>query len=166
MYSADLYKVKHHSGRILGPLDAERVRLLILKNQIPGVELAKVHPDGAWEDINRIPEIAEMLFANASGKLGSSTTLKSEQSSYRPILSPTHAQFAPTVVLAQSVAPEPPKSEAELAGTISMQSRKPQGEERTEGEDRTVLAKSEEVLHEDIEPTLLDSSPLMIVGNL
>lgn len=166
MYSAALYKVKHHSGRILGPLDAERVRLLILKKQITGVELAKVHPDGVWEDINRIPEIAEMLFANASGSLSSSTTLKSEQSSYRPILSPTHAQFAPTVVLPQPMELKPPKEEPEPAGTISMQSSEPPKDERAEGEDRTVLAKAEEVSDEELEPTLLDTSPLMLDGNL
>lgn len=92
--------MKHHSGRILGPLDLERLKKLVLKNQITGVELAKEYPDGIWQDINRIPDIADLLFRNASGTLeNSQSSLKSEQSSYRPILSPTREQMAPTVVL-------------------------------------------------------------------
>ncbi len=98
--------MKHHSGRVLGPLDLERLKKLILKNQITGVELAKEYPNGLWQDINRIPELAELLYRNASGTLDATHTLKSEQSSYRPILSPTREQFAPTIVL-PSAAPEP-----------------------------------------------------------
>jgi tetratricopeptide (TPR) repeat protein len=100
VHSGPLFKVKHHSGRILGPLDLERLKKLVLKNQITGVELAKEYPNGLWQDINRIPELAEVLFRHASGNLDSSKgNLKSDQSSYRPILSPTREQFAPTVVL-------------------------------------------------------------------
>lgn len=36
------YKIKHSSGRVLGPLDLDRVRLLIAKNQIQGIEPARV----------------------------------------------------------------------------------------------------------------------------
>lgn len=108
MHPGPLYRIKHHSGRILGPLDLERIRKLILKNQITGVELAKEYPDGEWQDINRIPDIAELFLRNAAGTLEKSgQALKSEQSSYRPILSPTREQFAPTVVL-PVVEPEPP----------------------------------------------------------
>jgi tetratricopeptide (TPR) repeat protein len=109
VHQGPLYKVKHHSGRILGPLDLERVKKLILKSQITGTELAKEYPVGAWQDINRIPEIAEIIFAHASGALDrTKATLKSDQSSYRPILSPTREQLAPTVVLP---VPEAPKDE-------------------------------------------------------
>lgn len=106
MHSGPLYKVKHHSGRVLGPLDLERLRKLILKDQITGTELAKEYPDGIWQDINRIPDIAELLFQKASGKLGTKATLKSDQSSYRPILSPTREQFAPTIVLPPTDSPD------------------------------------------------------------
>lgn len=100
MHPGPLYKIKHHSGRILGPLDLERIRKLISKNQITGIELAKEYPVGHWQDINRIPDIAELLLRKASGTLEKSgQALKSDQSSYRPILSPTREQFAPTVVL-------------------------------------------------------------------
>lgn len=107
MHSGPLFKVKHQSGRILGPLDLERLKKLILKNQITGIELAKEYPDGLWQDINRIPDLAELLFRHASGTLDSSKgSLKSEQSSYRPILSPTREQFAPTLVLPVTVPDE------------------------------------------------------------
>lgn len=104
MHPNVLYKVKHQSGRILGPLDLERVRKLILKNQITGVELAKEYPLGEWQDINQLPELAEFLLRHAAGTLEKSgAALKSDQSSYRPILSPTREHYAPTVVLSQPV---------------------------------------------------------------
>lgn len=67
--SGQTYKVKLPSGRILGPLTLERVRLLILKNQIIGLETAREYPDGDWQDINLITPIAELLVAHAQGKL-------------------------------------------------------------------------------------------------
>ena len=63
------YKIKLVSGRILGPIDSFRIKRLILKNQIVGKEVARIHPDGEWVDINEISEIAELLLAHASGSL-------------------------------------------------------------------------------------------------
>jgi len=65
--SGQKYKVKLTSGRILGPLDLERVHLLIQKNQIIGTEMARPYPDGDWQDINRISEIAALLISHAGG---------------------------------------------------------------------------------------------------
>ncbi|MCM2322519.1 MAG: tetratricopeptide repeat protein [Oligoflexia bacterium] len=67
--SGKYYKVKLPSGRILGPLDLERIRKLIIKNQITGLEIAREHPVGEWRDINSHPEIAELLVARACGQL-------------------------------------------------------------------------------------------------
>jgi tetratricopeptide (TPR) repeat protein len=69
MGSDQTYKVKLTSGRILGPLNSERVRLLILKNQITGVETAREYPQGEWKDINQIPALRELLFAKLNGSL-------------------------------------------------------------------------------------------------
>lgn len=63
------YKVKLSSGRVLGPIDLDRIRLLILKNQITGVEQAKKYPTGDWANINQFPEIAELLVAKITGAL-------------------------------------------------------------------------------------------------
>ena len=63
------YKVQHSSGRVLGPLDLERVRQLILKNQLLGEELARVYPDGEWTPLAQIPEIGELLLDHAQGVL-------------------------------------------------------------------------------------------------
>lgn len=68
------YKVKLTSGRILGPLDLERVRLLILKRHITGVEQAREDPVGEWQDINRIPELAELIIGYAEGRISKSPT--------------------------------------------------------------------------------------------
>lgn len=66
-----LYKIKLASGRVLGPIALERVRLLISKNHIIGKEIAKVHPSGEWKNINQIPEIADLFVAKADGRLPS-----------------------------------------------------------------------------------------------
>lgn len=63
------YKIKLDNNRILGPLDLERIQLLIQKNQIIGKELAQVLPQGDWQDINQIPEIAELFISKAQGLL-------------------------------------------------------------------------------------------------
>ena len=67
--SPQVYKIKLASGRILGPIDLDRIRLLILKNQVVGTESARVYPTGDWQDINHIPEIAELLVAKIAGLL-------------------------------------------------------------------------------------------------
>ncbi|MGZ3709618.1 MAG: tetratricopeptide repeat protein, partial [Bdellovibrionota bacterium] len=68
------YKIKLASGRILGPLDLERIRLLILKNQITGEETGREYPQGDWKSINAIPEIADLIVARASGDLHKEST--------------------------------------------------------------------------------------------
>jgi Tfp pilus assembly protein PilF len=72
---AQTYKVKLESGRVLGPLDLERIRLLVLKNQIVGKELARVYPRGDWLKITSIPEISSILLARAAGRLTKDSTL-------------------------------------------------------------------------------------------
>ncbi|MEO5970645.1 MAG: tetratricopeptide repeat protein, partial [Bdellovibrionia bacterium] len=79
------YKIKLLSGRVLGPLDLERVKLLILKNQIIGKEVGRIYPDGEWVDINQIPEIAELLVAHISGELNKDSP-EVNPSGYQPIL--------------------------------------------------------------------------------
>ncbi len=66
------YKIKLSSGRILGPLDLERIQLLILKNQIVGTEVAREYPQGDWQNINQIPKIAELLISKIEKDLGQS----------------------------------------------------------------------------------------------
>lgn len=110
MATGPQFKVKHSSGRILGPLDLARIRLLILKNQISGTELARAYPEGNWKDINLYPEISNLLLQHAKGTLEKETknTLSSNQSSYRPILgSQSFDPMAATVVLTENIIPEP-----------------------------------------------------------
>src|SRR5262249_620047 len=64
-----VYKIKLSSGRILGPLDLNRIRLLILNNQITGVEIARQDPEGDWQNIGLFKEIAEILVSQAAGSL-------------------------------------------------------------------------------------------------
>jgi tetratricopeptide (TPR) repeat protein len=59
------FQIKLFSGRVLGPLDLERIRLLIGKRKLFGNELARALPHGDWVDINSVPEIAD-LFVEAA----------------------------------------------------------------------------------------------------
>jgi tetratricopeptide (TPR) repeat protein len=69
------YKIKLASGRVLGPIDLERVRLLILKNKIAGSELAREYPQGEWVNISQIGPIADLLVARAQGALDKSSAI-------------------------------------------------------------------------------------------
>lgn len=62
------YKIRLESGRILGPIDLARIQQLVLKNQVVGKESVRSQ-EGDWEDINKIPELAELLLRHASGNL-------------------------------------------------------------------------------------------------
>jgi tetratricopeptide (TPR) repeat protein len=53
----------------LGPLDLDRIFLLIQKNRIVGTEVARLYPDGDWQDINAYAEIAELLLDHAAKEL-------------------------------------------------------------------------------------------------
>ena len=68
------FKVRLASGRVLGPIDRARVRKLIEKNKITGIESARIHPSGEWMSINAIPEIADLLVAKAQGLLSKDKT--------------------------------------------------------------------------------------------
>lgn len=63
------YKVRLASGRVLGPLDIERIKLFIIKNKISGGEVARLYPSGTWKDINQFPEIAELILQHLEGRL-------------------------------------------------------------------------------------------------
>lgn len=94
------YKVKLSTGRVLGPLDLPRIRLLIQKNQITGHESARKYPQGEWEDINAIAEIAELLVKKASDDLSLNSVEAVSDGSNRTAVLPAAAT--------QVLPPEPP----------------------------------------------------------
>ena len=78
--SGQKYKVKLNSGRVLGPIDLDRIRALIRKNQILGVEVARKYPEGEWQNINAISEIADLLLENIVGvKPNANQTVASDE---------------------------------------------------------------------------------------
>jgi tetratricopeptide (TPR) repeat protein len=79
------YKIKLESGRVLGPLDLDRVRLLLLKNHILGKELARVYPSGDWVKIGSIPELGNLLLLRAEGKLSKDVPIASDTAATRII---------------------------------------------------------------------------------
>lgn len=97
--SQQQYKVKLSSGRVLGPIGLDRIRILILKGQISGVEVAREHPVGEWADINSYVPIADLLVKKALGTLNSDPTQHSSAET-RPMVGPTIlVDPAPTVAL-------------------------------------------------------------------
>ena len=102
---AQTYKVKLESGRVLGPLDLKRIRLLILKNQIMGREVARVYPSGEWVNISSIPEIADLLVARAAGVLTKDSGFDSTNAT-RATSSATHILPGATGIF--SIEPPPP----------------------------------------------------------
>lgn len=64
-----LYKVQHQSGRILGPIDLEKIKKFIQKKQLTGSEIARKYPDGSWVSIRSFSEIAELFILDAQNKM-------------------------------------------------------------------------------------------------
>src|SRR4051812_39111845 len=63
------YKIKLASGRVLGPVDLDRIKQLILKNQLTGSEIAREYPKGDWVPVGAITPIADLFIAHAQGDL-------------------------------------------------------------------------------------------------
>ena len=62
------FKVKLKSGRILGPLDVDRIRLLVIKKKITGSEMVREYPDGEWRSIFEVPLLVELLVSHVSSE--------------------------------------------------------------------------------------------------
>ncbi len=93
------YKVKHSSGRILGPLDLDRIRAFIAKNQFTGSEIARLHPDGEWQDILSFAEISELFLERLSEiKTGQANSESSNKESDEQVENPT-IPLGPTQLL-------------------------------------------------------------------
>jgi tetratricopeptide (TPR) repeat protein len=111
------YKVKLESGRVLGPLDLHRIRLLILKNQIQGSEQIRKLPSEDWMHISLIPEIADLLIQHAQGLLSDTQTLQqsgSATASTIPLVLPgTTSPQMGTIKLGSIPEPKPEHTDAQ-----------------------------------------------------
>ena len=96
MESDQKYKIKLNSGRVLGPLDLERVKGLILRDQITGTEVAREYPNGEWVPVASLSAIARLLLERAQGVLKSGPVDSAVGSSTRTVLvEPTPIVSAP-----------------------------------------------------------------------
>ena len=166
------YKIKLASGRILGPLDLDRVRLLILKNQITGTETAREYPSGDWLDINRISAIADLLVKHAKGELRTDSTLAPEDAAggYNPLLAPTQvlpgAGPSGAVKLTETMSAELPELKTQTA------QQQPQSDDRAEPsfrpdpepEERTQIATEEELKSFESSPSEVDPEPTVVAA--
>ncbi len=102
------YKVRLQVGRVIGPLDLDRIKLFILKEKITGLETARLYPTGEWKDINQYPEISELLLQKLEGKLGIDVEPKSSE-----LLQVEPPQLEPAQD--ESLPPKPEHSEEQTA---------------------------------------------------
>ncbi len=134
------------------------------------MELAKEYPVGDWQDINRLPDIAELLLRHASGTLASDPGVpKSDQSSYRPILSPTREQFAPTVVLAQIIPASPELPNDTVASEVKSKKYGKKAEKKEKKKEAPIETRPPDVdatrvLTEDDDKTWVEPGGLGIEG--
>jgi tetratricopeptide (TPR) repeat protein len=56
-----LYKIKITPDRVLGPLDLERVKMLVAKGRIQGSEPTYTEPFNSWTPFASFPELSELL---------------------------------------------------------------------------------------------------------
>ena len=63
------YKIRLQGGRVIGPVDIERIKLFIANDKITGIETARLYPTGEWRDINTFPDISAVLLDKLSGNL-------------------------------------------------------------------------------------------------
>ncbi|MFL5813403.1 MAG: tetratricopeptide repeat protein [Bdellovibrionia bacterium] len=87
--SQQQYKIKLSSGRVLGPIGLDRIRILIIKGQVSGIEVAREHPVGEWADINSFTPIADLLVKKALGTLTPDATTKANAQTKSPLLGAT-----------------------------------------------------------------------------
>jgi tetratricopeptide (TPR) repeat protein len=106
------YQIKLSSGRVLGPLDLDRVRQLIAKQKLLGNELARELPNGDWVDINSVPEIAD-IFVEAALSTRAVRVPRSSKVT-------TFEEGAATVIL-PSPEPSPPELEEAESGRIELE---------------------------------------------
>jgi len=71
--ASNLYKIRLSSGRIVGPINLENVKTLLLRDHVRGDESARVYPAGEWTEIQKIPEIAFLILAKLRGELKKDT---------------------------------------------------------------------------------------------
>ncbi len=104
-----LYKIRLTSGRILGPIDFQRVKDLVVKNRITGEEDAKVYPTGDWFKINQIPELAELILAHLGHKLSEETQVElvKDGAGHRPVGDQQSTVILHPTLLPGTHSPEP-----------------------------------------------------------
>ena len=60
------YKIRLASGRVLGPLDRDRIRKLIRKRHLTGAEVGREYPDGDWRRSGSSPRSRISSFRSRS----------------------------------------------------------------------------------------------------
>lgn len=101
------YKVKLPSGRILGPLTRDRIRLFVQRNHILGQEQAREYPHGEWKGIGQIPELASLLVEQLQGQQPSGAEPGQSKPSPSDALPPT-VVASPLSPLVKPAGPQAP----------------------------------------------------------
>jgi tetratricopeptide (TPR) repeat protein len=74
-----LYKVKLENGRILGPLNLERIKLFIFKDVFTGGEQACLYSENNFKSINEFSEIADLFLKKTNNTLSLDSQTKNNE---------------------------------------------------------------------------------------
>jgi len=164
------YKIKLASGRILGPMALERVRLLMLKGQILGNESAREYPKGEWKEFHLVSGLGNLLVSRAEGKLESTDPNQTNDllAGATQILTLSSQILEPLPEIATAALPEiapelpePPEPEPKVELHPHPDADKtivrPSPEQLRELEDRTVVGSLEETKEESQGASFLDA---------
>jgi tetratricopeptide (TPR) repeat protein len=152
------YKVKLNNGRLLGPLDFDRVKALARKGHFSGSESTATAPFTNWREFRMFPELAELLVKKIE------TEIKVKHSDTKEIAPPEPAYEATATLVQQPGAPferhdhtEPEETSLEMPTLLDI---KVPSRSIAPGEERTIVG----ALYPVAEATKsIDASELQVI---
>jgi tetratricopeptide (TPR) repeat protein len=150
--SSTKFKIRLETGRVLGPIDAERIAQLIRKGHVRGNELVRAHPEGDWKPFAHHTELADLMLAVAAGKSLEET--KAGTAQHHPEVAQTQLLEATRILPSDSPPQEPqPEKPVENSGSFFSLEAMPEPEKPQEPPEPSRAAPGpvivEEQEHED-----------------
>jgi tetratricopeptide (TPR) repeat protein len=132
--SGKTFQVKLVSGRVLGPLDLNRIYKFIDKGQIKGTESVRENPTGEWKLITEFPELLDLLVK----KLGSNTFIGLPGAPVVPASTESGPEAVTSTVKLEEDAELPPSSSPVNDGEATLVATRRDLEQVSDGE-KTVV---------------------------
>jgi tetratricopeptide (TPR) repeat protein len=151
------YKIRLETGRVLGPIDAERITKLIRKGHVRGNEVVRAHPEGEWKPLAHHPELADLMLAVASG----TSVPERTQGTGAHHAEPAQTQILEaTRILQQDKVPEAPAKSSEPSGSFFSLEKFPEPPKAEEPSDPTRVVSAPVVVEkQELEDRTVVASP-------